>query len=202
MKKTLIIILLLFTIIFVLSCRKEEDIVIEDSDFYMSGDYLDDTKYNNMFYSPIISRANSFLPKYDNIGFEYDSIKFYLLCHEDKSVQSFADEPDSTIVLEFIFSNDSNYINAKDIVLSSFEFLDAPVKSIVSFVMPVASFQINDWECSVVKEKEIVYPSCNIVCYNDNAKTIRYLCYYDKDTDVINKNNFITSIINGTKCEW
>lgn len=201
MKKVLYC-LLFFLCLVLISCKKEEDIVIEDLDFYMSGDYLDEAKYNNMFYSPIIRRAKSFLPKYDNIVFKYDSIEFYLLCHEDESVQSLNSVPDSTIVLEFVFSNDFDYANAKEIANSSFEFLDSPVESVVSFVMPVASFRINDWECSVVKEKEIVYPSCNIVCYNDSARMIRYLCYYDKDTDVINKNSFIYSIINGTKCNW
>lgn len=189
-------------LLFCSSCKKRDGIIIEDGNFYIDGKYLDDTIYSNGYYSSIVNRARNFFPTYESLNTNILSINFYLKCMDSKDDNTWFSVPDSTMVLELIFSDDCEYENAKTSANNSFIFLDEPVKNVISYSMPLAFFNIGDWKCQVIKENDIIYPCCNIFCFNDKTNTIRYLCYYDKDCDSISKEKFISSIINGTNCNW
>lgn len=180
-------------------------IEVNDASFYTSAAYLDENYYECSYYRSLSYCCGKFFPKLDDISFDYQDLMYYMKVLDDDRIRTYATYPDATAVLEFSFYEEEDYTYAKNYFFSMYEFLDEPVRDDTftqRYVMPVATFSINEWNCNVVKDRPIVYPCSLIICTNDNTNKIRLLYYYEHDRDFISRKVFVNSIVDGSNCDW
>ena len=126
--------------------------------------------------------AKNFLPQLDELN-DYSKVDFgykenvYCLLpfFESHGISLFVD-----------YDNIDKYNEKKNNDLNKYDFITEPVKSLDSYLFPVAEFDYKGYHFQIAPSKEAPKPKSFLIYgYNDSTETIVYLYFLDYDIDYL-----------------
>ncbi len=163
-----------------------------DIEIYIQQKYLDKDVFGEKVYHTGID-ANFFLPKYEDIEYNYSEIDFYIF-----SGTATLSNTAVTFALDLKFDDKEKYESAKQNELSTREFM-TEYEDKKWNENPVFEFTIGDFVCKTVYDDD--YPRrFGLICLNDNSLVLRYLYFEEWESpEYVKDSNYI---FNCTNCPW
>lgn len=130
-----------------------------------------------------IKNAKDLMPKLEELG-EYKEVK---LAVKEILYSTFLGFYSNSISLYVTY--DDNYIEEKEKIISTKEFLQEPIINNDAYEIPLTSFEYKGYNYQIVIDEEYVeYCACKsfmLIGFDDKNKEIAYHYFYDFDIDYI-----------------
>lgn len=173
-------------------CSSNDIRKYHDIEIYIQQKYHDKDAFGEKVYHSGVG-ADYFLPKYEEIEYNYSDIDFYIF--DGTATLS---KTAVTFVLDLKFNDKTEYESAKQNELATHDFM-TEYEGKKWYEKPVFEFNIGDYLCKTVDGNG--YPSrVRLICLNDYNYVLRYLIFeewespeYVKDADYI---------LSCTNCPW
>lgn len=163
-----------------------------DIEIYTQQKYLDKEVFESKACSTGYN-ANYFLPKYEEIEYNYSDIDFYLFDGTATMARTAV-----TLVLDLQFSDKAEYESAKQNELTMRNFR-TEYEDKKWYDRPVFEFNIRDFFCKTVYGED--YPCrFGLICLNDSNYILRYLYFQEWESPEFVKD--ADYIYRCTNCPW
>lgn len=161
-----------------------------DIEIYSQQKYLDKDEFGDRVYHTGVG-AKYFLPKYDEIEYNYSDINFCIF--DGTATMTYTAV---SFVLDLKFNDKVDYESAKQNELSTRNFMAEDEGKRWHEKNP--EFELGDFVCKTVSDSK--YPRCfGLLCFNENKSVLRYLYFQEWESDYIKNAEYIKSCSN---CTW
>lgn len=163
-----------------------------DIEIYTLQKYHDKDTFGEKVYHSGVG-ADYFLPKYEEIEYNYSDIDFYIFDGTATSSKTAV-----TFVLDLKFNDKTEYESAKQNELITRDFM-TEYDGKKWYENPVVEFNIGNYFCKTVDGTG--YPSrVRLICLNDNNYILRYLIFEEWESpEYVKDADYISSC---TNCPW
>lgn len=131
-----------------------------------------------------LKNAAKYMPSLDSLS-DYNNLKY---AHKERVYSFFMGFVSDGLSL-FLSYDETIYEGKREEVLSSYTFLEEPIKDGDDYEIPVTEFEYKGYDMRVVPDEEYVdYAACKsftLVGCNDDLNAIVYMYFYDFDIDYI-----------------
>lgn len=180
------------SVLFLDACWSNNGKTYHDKEIYIQQRYHDKDEFGERVYSARVG-VDSFMPKYEEIEYNYSDIDFYIFNGEANDTKTAI-----TFALDLMFSDKDEYESAKQNELSTRTFM-TEYEGKKPNENPVFEFNFGTFLCKTVDLKS--YPQyVKLICLDDSNYVLRYLVL----KEWINRDEVKTPeyIVKCTNCPW